>query len=273
MDNRPIGVFDSGLGGLTAVKEIISALPGEDIIYFGDTGRVPYGTRSNETIIKYVRQDIRFLLTHNIKTIVVACGTVSTVALDAARQASNVSLMGVVEPSVAKALKLTKNGRIGVIGTPAAIKSGAYERHLKQNNPELFVINNACPLFVPLVENGYIEQENTVARLVAQEYLAPIKDAGVDTIIMGCTHYPLLTHVISSVMGNDVKLIDPGKEAANVLAATLKEKDMLSDRAYGRHQFYVSDTIDNFAKLGSMFLNEDINGTVKRIDIDSFGEI
>lgn len=269
MDNRPIGVFDSGLGGLTAVKEIIKVLPGEDIIYFGDTGRVPYGTRSTDTIIKYAKQDIRFLLTHNIKTIVIACGTVSTVAINQAREACPVSLMGVVEPSVSKALTSTKNKRIGVIGTSASINSGAYERALKAGDDEAFVINKACPLFVPLVENGYIEKGNKVTTLIAEEYLAPLKEAGIDTLIMGCTHYPLISDIIADYMGSGVTLIDSGFEAANLLAESLKEEDMLSSESSGRLSFFVSDSADNFERLGGMFLNQNINGRVSRIDIET----
>ena len=181
MDNRPIGVFDSGLGGLTTVRQIIEAMPGEDIIYFGDTGRVPYGNRSCETIIRYTKDDIDFLLKHNIKIIIAACGTASSVALPQLYDKYDIKIIGVLEPACEEAVRVTKNGRIGVIGTTGTIKSGKYTELIKNINPKLTVVSNDCPMFVPLVENGYAESE--AARLIAMDYLKPLKEENVDTII------------------------------------------------------------------------------------------
>ena len=193
MDNRPIGVFDSGVGGLTAVRRLHEILPHEDIIYFGDTGRVPYGTRSAETILKYTRQDVRFLRKFDIKAIVVACNTVSATALDIVANETDVPMIGVVWPACAAARAATKTGRIGVIGTPATVRSGVYDRMLKAADPNLAVFMQPCPLLVPLVENGRVHCGDIVAETVVREYLAPIKAQNVDTLILACTHYPLLS--------------------------------------------------------------------------------
>ena len=192
MDQRPIGVFDSGLGGLTAVRELCRLLPGEDVVYFGDTGRVPYGSRSRETIIKYARQDVAFLRTFDLKAILIACGTVSTTALDVLSAENPIPVMGVVEPAARAAARLTRSGNIGLIGTQTSVRSGAYERAIQAENPAVRVIGQPCPLFVPLVENGRFRPGDIVIETVAAEYLAPLKAAGVDTLVLGCTHYPLL---------------------------------------------------------------------------------
>ena len=196
MDKRPIGVFDSGMGGLTVVKEIRRLMPNESIIYFGDTGRVPYGNRGTDTIIKYVKQDINFLKSNDIKAIVVACGTASAVALPAIND-SDVPIIGVVEPTAQYALDTTKNGKIGIIGTTATINSGMYQSLLSAKNG-ITVYEKACPLFVPLAENGYSNSE--VARIVAKDYLWDLKEKGVYTLILGCTHYPLLKNAIKYIM-------------------------------------------------------------------------
>ena len=188
MDHRPIGVFDSGLGGLTAVRELRRLLPGEDIIYFGDTGRVPYGSRSREILVRYARQDVAFLRTFDLKAIVVACGTVSTTALEVLVRENDIPVWGVVEPAAQAAAQATRNGRVGLIGTQATIRSGAYERQIAQENPAIQVLTGACPLFVPLVENGRFRPGDIVAETVAAEYLAPMREAGVDTLVLGCTH-------------------------------------------------------------------------------------
>lgn len=269
MDNRSIGVFDSGLGGLTAVKQIMKELPCESIIYFGDTGRVPYGTRSNETIIKYSQSDINFLLSKDVKVIVVACGTASSVALPVLKKDYDTPIIGVVDAAVNSALSATKNKKIGIIGTPGTIKSGSYEKLIKEINPEIKTFNKACPLFVPLVENGHFETE--VARLVVEEYLADVKSAGVDTLILGCTHYPLLKKTISAFMGETVTLIDAGAEVAKALKLQLGESDCHSDtRDTQQYRYYVSDNIDGFENLGGLFLEKKIDGQVEKIDIEKF---
>ena len=187
MDNRAIGVFDSGLGGLTAVRQLHRVMPNEDIIYFGDTGRVPYGSRGRQTIINYTRQDTAFLTKHDIKAIVVACGTVSSVALDVVKGENTLPMVGVVKPSCYTAMKLTKSNRVGIIGTNGTIHSGSYEAMLHTLDPSVHTIARACPLFVPLVENGRFSPDDPVVQLVVEEYLAEIRDFGVDTLIMGCT--------------------------------------------------------------------------------------
>ena len=260
MRNHPIGIFDSGLGGLTTVREIQRIMPGEDIIYFGDTGRVPYGTRSRETIIRYTKDDIEFLLKHDIKFIIAACGTASSVALPELQDKYDIKIMGVLESACRKAVEVTKNGRIGVIGTSGTVKSGKYTELIKELNPNLEVFSNACPMFVPLVENGYAESE--AAMLIAKDYLNPLKEANVDTLILGCTHYPLLTNVISVIMGEGVTLLSPGALAAEEARVYLEKEDLLSDKECGNSEFYVSDSVENFTQLGSTFLGKTIEGNV-----------
>ncbi|GHV45218.1 glutamate racemase [Clostridia bacterium] len=269
MDNRPIGVFDSGLGGLTVMKELIAALPGESIIYFGDTGRVPYGTRSRETILKYSAQDMNFLMKHDVKMIVIACGTASSVALDYAAVTYDVPVIGVVEATARAAAAATRNGRIGIIGTRGTVTSGSYQRILTASNfdRELTVIPRACPLFVPLVENGYADGE--VARLVARDYLAPLAEAGVDTIILGCTHYPLLKGVISDIMGSETVLIDGGAPVAAAVARLLDERG-LRGAGGADYRYFVSDHTGDFAKLGGMFMEREISDSVMCIDIEAY---
>ena len=269
MDNRAIGVFDSGLGGRTAVKQLMEVLPGEDIVYFGDTGRVPYGTRSENTIIKYVMQDIAFLKTFNIKMIVVACGTASTVALPVVRDKFDICMTGVVDEAAVCAIEATKNNKIGVIATSATIKSDAFKKKIQTLEPNANVFSQACPLFVPLVENGHFDSE--VAMLVAKEYLEPLKEAGVDTLVLGCTHYPLLRGVIQKIMGYDVTLIDVGEAASKHVKRYLEENDMLSPKKEGgKCSYFVSDSVDNFAHLGSLFLERQIGEMVNKIDIEKY---
>ena len=271
MDKRPIGVFDSGLGGLTAVRELMNLMPGEDIVYFGDTGRVPYGSRSTETIIKYAREDAEFLKQFDPKAIVVACGTVSANALDILQQENTVPVLGVVEPAAQAAAEASKNGRIGLIGTGASIRSGAYERALAALRPEAKVFPMACPLFVPLVENGRFRPGDTVAELVVRDYLYPLKEAGVDTLVMGCTHYPLLRDIISAFMGPDVTLIDAGAACARQVGRVLGERRALNMSAWGGMcRYYVSDAVEGFAELASLFLGEDVSQSVEQVDIDEY---
>lgn len=272
MDNRPIGVFDSGLGGLTAVRELLNILPNEDVIYFGDTGRVPYGTRSRETILKYAAQDMAFLRSKNVKMIIAACGTVSSVAGELGK-ALPIPYTGVLHPTALAASLATSNGKIGVIGTSATIRSGSYQKEIHAIDPKLEVYANDCPMFVPLVENDFFDPANPVPRLVAERYLAPLKEQGVDTLIMGCTHYPLLRETIQQVMGPNVVLIDSGRETASYAMTHMQDNGMLSDRKEPGHcTFYVSDSTEGFSKTASLFLNRDVTDHVEYIDIVGFVE-
>ena len=268
LDQRPIGVFDSGLGGLTAVRALRALLPEEDIVYFGDTGRVPYGTRSRETIIKYARQDVAFLRTFDLKAIVIACGTVSTTAIDILSSENPIPVLGVVEPAALAAAKRTTNGRIGLIGTQASIRSGAYERYIHTANPAAQVKAAACPLFVPLVENGRFRPGDIVIETVTAEYLAPLREAGVDTLVLGCTHYPLLEAVIGNYMGPEVALINAGAEGARAVAQALEKEEALARRtAPGRCRYFVSDRVEDFAQLASLFLGWDVTEDVTQVEI------
>jgi len=270
IDNRPIGVFDSGLGGLTAVRRLMEVLPNEDLIYLGDTGRVPYGGKSRETIIKYARQDISFLLRHGVKLVVIACGTVSTNALDVIRDEYDVPVIGVLDAAVVSAVKTTKNKRIGLIGTEASIRSGTYERLIRRLMPDAAVFSKACPLFVPLVENGRTTVGDVVIETVAEEYLAPIRKEGVDTLILGCTHYPLLGSILAKTMGGGVRLISPGAETAVSVAASITREGLTTARTEpGSYSYYVTDRADGFERLASRFLETDIKGTVEQVDLES----
>ncbi|MCO7137871.1 glutamate racemase [[Clostridium] leptum] len=268
MDARPIGVFDSGLGGLTVVKELEALLPGEDIVYFGDTGRVPYGTRSFETIERYARQDMSFLLEMDVKLMIAACGTVSSVAPHVGNDI-DIPFIGVVEPAARKAVEATQNGRVGVIGTTATIQSGAFDSAIHSLASGVSVFQQDCPMFVHLVENGWCTADDPIARLAAERYLGGLKDQEVDTLILGCTHFPILRQVIAQVMGPDVTLINTGAEAARRAAALLKESGQCApaDRKRGRCRFFVSDAVGGFNRTASMFLGRDIREQVSRVDI------
>lgn len=267
MSKKYIGVFDSGLGGLTCVKELMKIMPDEAIVYFGDTGRVPYGSRSDETITKYVKSDIKFLSRFDLKVIVVACGTASAIALPKLDKELPVPTFGVVEAAAIEAVKETKNNKVGIIGTAGSIRSGAYEKIIKEKNPEIKTKAVACPLFVPLVESGKTDGE--VVRLIAEEYLTPVKEAGVDTLILGCTHYPLLKNVIQEIMGPDVTLIDPGSVTASYVKEYLKNAELLSGGT-AEYKFFVSDYPDNFKKLATDFLQREINDEIQKINIEEY---
>ncbi len=266
MSEKYIGVFDSGLGGLTCVKELMEILPDEPIVYFGDTGRVPYGSKSNETIIKYVKSDINFLETFDLKMIIIACGTASAIALPQIKNELAVPTFGVVDAAANAAVSATKNNKIGIIGTKGSIRSGAYVEKIKEKNPEIEATGIACPLFVPLVEEGKTKGE--VVRLIAEEYLAPMKSAGVDTLILGCTHYPLLKDIIGEIMGKGVTLIDPGKVTASCVKEYL-EKNNLKAKS-GDYKFFVSDYPDGFKKLAADFLQREIEEKIEKIDIEKY---
>jgi len=270
MDRRAIGVFDSGLGGLTSLRELKRLLPGEDLVYFGDTGRVPYGTRGKDTILRYARQDVAFLRTFHPKAIVVACNTVSANALPELQAASEVPVFGVLTPAALAAAKVTRNGKVGLIGTAASIRSGAYERELSRLAPDVEVMARACPLFVPLVENGRCRRGDRVAELVAEDYLAELRAWGADTLIMGCTHYPLLAGVIGGVMGPFVQLIDSGAAGAAAAVEALRSRGMLSDRDRGTSRYFVSDSTEDFARLAGIFLGESVTDSVERVEIQNY---
>ncbi|MCL2401864.1 MAG: glutamate racemase [Oscillospiraceae bacterium] len=269
MNARPIGVFDSGLGGLTTVKKLSEFLPGEDIIYLGDTGRVPYGSRSKETIIRYASQDAEFLAGFDIKAMVIACNTACTSAFDVLDRSYDMPVYEVVSAPARTAALSTKNGKIGVIGTNATIRSGAYEAAIKSVNPDLEVFSAACPLFVPLVENGRYGAEDIAALAIAEDYLLPLREKGIDTLILGCTHYPLLRGVIAKIMGSDVMLVDSGAETARLVAGDLSGRDMLSQNpGRGNVRYFVTDSADGFATLASRFLESNVCGLVEQITLE-----
>lgn len=268
MDDRPIGVFDSGLGGLTVLKELMAQLPNENIVYFGDTARLPYGTRSREAIIKYSIQCFRFLLSKNIKAVVIACGTASSMALQAVKETFDIPVIGVIEPGAEAAVRITRNNKIGIIGTQATIASGAYPRIINQLNPGIETLSVACRLFVPIVEEGWSDTE--IAYLTAEEYLKDLKLWGADTIILGCTHYPLLINTISKIMGPEVTLVNPGADTARQVKEMLAHRDMLrEDEDAGRYLYYLSDFSQRFKQIGSSFLNKDIEYPEK-VDIENY---
>lgn len=268
MDRRPIGVFDSGLGGLTAVRELARIMPEEDLIYFGDTGRVPYGSRSGETIIHYARQDVAFLNTFSPKAIIIACGTVSTTALEVLQRESAIPIFGVVEPAARAAARLTRNGRVGLIGTEASIRSGAYERALAALEPRVEILARACPLLVPLVENGRFQPGDSVAETVVAEYLEPMKKGKIDTLVLGCTHYPLLRPILAAYLGAEISLVDVGEQCARWTADQLLARGLRTERkGPGSRRYFVSDSPVGFCRQASRFLGEDITADVKQIDI------
>ncbi len=262
MNRDAIGVFDSGLGGLTAVKALNQILPNENIIFFGDTARVPYGTRSRQTILRYTKEDVAFLRRHPVKMIIAACGTVSSM-LGTDSPVSDIPFTGVVYPAAKKASEVTQNGRVGVIGTPATIKSGSYETALHNMNSKIDVTAMPCPLLVHLVEYGYTDRNNQITRLAAEEYLTPIRNAGVDTLIMGCTHYPIIKEIIADIMGESVTLLSAGEEAAQYAKLCLEERDLLTDSTETGHNiYYVSDSVSSFRENAKNFLADAAHGQV-----------
>lgn len=265
---QAIGVFDSGIGGLTVVRQLVRLLPNENVIYLGDTARVPYGNKSPETVRQYARQSTNFLLSHDVKLIIVACNTVSAVALDSVEQMSNVPVIGMISPGANGALKSSKNGRIGIIGTRATIQSQAYELELKKQSAdrEIWKITQACPLFVPIAEEGW--HKHPATRLIAEEYLSPLKHAGIDTLILGCTHYPMLYGMISTIMP-EVALIDSGKESAIVAKDILTKNSLESNEQDNLSQLkcFVTDKPTNFSQVAERFLGFQIPD-IQQISID-----
>lgn len=267
MDNRPIGVFDSGIGGLTVLKEISEQLPYEDIIYFGDTARVPYGTRSKETVIKYSFQCINFLISKDIKLVVIACNTATASALEEVSKYFDIPIIGVVMPGVVSATETTQNDKIGIIGTTSTVNSGAYQEAIRAINEKSEVIGVACPLFVPIVEEGW--QDTEVARLTSEKYLLELKEHEIDTLVLGCTHYPILKYTISKVM-SDVNLINPAFETAKQVKLLLENKNLLTtSKDKPKKSFYVSDDPEKFRRIGGNILNKNIMH-VEKIDIEDF---
>ena len=268
-DNRPIGIFDSGLGGLTVMREIIKLMPNENIVYFGDTGRVPYGTRSRETITKYAVQDEKFLIGQNVKLIVAACGTVSSVAA-ATGTTLPVPFFEVISHTVKAAVKATKTGKIGVIGTSATINSDEHKRQILKLLPDAEVTCNSCTLFVPFVEEGWISPDDAVVTGMVKKYLEPMLEAEVDTLILGCTHYPILSPVISRIMGEKVSLINAGEATAAAVQEYLNSNSAKNDGTRcGEHSFFVSDKTSSFEVTAQMLLGKQINqNEVNQVDID-----
>ncbi len=255
-----IGVFDSGLGGLTVVRELIHHLPNEKIVYFGDTARVPYGTKSSETIIRYAREIVRVLLKYKVKMVVVACNTASSLALDVLRKEFDLPLLGVIEPGARKAVEMTRNKKVGIIATSSTVKSGKYAKMIVRLDPRIEVVAQACPLFVPLVEEGWYD--HAVTYEVAREYLRDLKQKKIDTLILGCTHYPMLKQVLHNVMGAQVQLVDSATEVAlQVKALLTKSRHLRTRLGPGRHVFIVSDEPSQFQRLGTRFLD----GGVKNV--------
>jgi glutamate racemase len=263
---KAIGIFDSGVGGLTVLKEIVRVLPQEDTVYLGDTARVPYGTKSPETVTRYARQIAAFLVGRDIKLLVVACNTASAVALETLQAELSIPVVGVIEPGARRAVAVSTSGRVGVIGTEGTIRSSAYAKAIKRLNPDIEVVTQACPLFVPLVEEGWTDNE--VARLTARTYLAPLQQQGVDTLVLGCTHYPLLKEMIGEVMGPDVSLVDSAAETARTVATILAEQQLQRpETEKGNHHFFVTDIPAGFIRVGNRFLGGQL-GDVYQVNLE-----
>ncbi len=256
MNNKPIGVFDSGIGGLTVYKALKDKMPHESMIYLGDTARLPYGSKSAGAIIKFSEENARFLLNKKVKLIVIACNSSSSYGVAYLQNKLDIPVIGVIEPGAEEAVKYSK-GKIGVVGTTATISSKAYEKAIIEKNPDIEIITRDCPLFVPLVEEGWIEHK--VTRLVIEEYLLPLKEQGIDSLVLGCTHYPVLKDVISDVIGKDIRLIDSGKATAEKVYSILKSFGWLNNsKKQGEDEFYVSDFPERFRKVGEIFLKRNI---------------
>lgn len=264
IQNRPIGIFDSGIGGLTVLKEILRVLPEENTIYLGDTARVPYGIRSAETVIRYSFENTRFLSSKDIKILVVACNTASSVSLDAIKSRVSIPVVGVIEPGAKAAVKASRSKKIGVIGTEATIRSNSYTKAIKGIDESIEVIGMSCPLFVPLVEEGWTDGQ--IAALVAEKYLSDLKKRDVDTVVLGCTHYPLLKQVIAEVMGAEVQLIDSAIEISQEINIILEDLGIKRvSRSPSFREFYVTDVPERFLKVGEKFLGQQIDHIEKII--------
>ena len=256
-----IGVFDSGVGGLTVLQQLIDVLPHEHLIYLGDTARYPYGSKSAETVCRYALENSEFLVDKGIKMLVVACNTAAAVALDALSEPFDVPVIGVIEPGARQAVKQTRNRKVGIIGTEGTIASGAYTRALKQLAPALEIYTRACPLFVPLAEEGWVDNE--VARQAAALYLTSLKRSGIDTLVLACTHYPLLAGAIAEVMGEKVTLIDSARTTAEAVRETLVHYGLMRRSGAGSTSFFVTDVPDRFTKVGGRFMGHRIESAVR----------
>lgn len=267
---KPIGVFDSGIGGLTVVKRLMSVLPKESIVYFGDTARVPYGSKSNETVIEYSIQNTKFLLTKNVKAVVVACNTASSIALNELRRNFDIPIIGMIEPGALSAVNSTRRKKIGVIGTRATISNKAYSRAINEINSAIEVFEKACPLFVPLAEEGWIKHKATYE--IAEEYLRELREKEIDTLVLGCTHYPILSEVIQKVMGEKVQLIDSGVASSEVVREELRRIGLETNSAVpGNAFFYVSDIPTTFKQVAELFLGKEIKEVVK-VDVSELSK-
>jgi glutamate racemase len=268
--NSPIGVFDSGIGGLTVAREIMRQMPEERIVYFGDTARVPYGNKSQETVIRFTGQIIRFLLTKDVKAIVIACNTATAYALDVVERELQLPIVGVIHAGAKIAAESTRNGKIGVIGTEGTIRSGGYTKAIKSMKPGVEVTGKPCPLLVPLVEEGLLH--DSVTDEIASRYLSELKGKYIDTLVLGCTHYPLLRSTIGRLMGPEVTLVNPAYETALELKQILEDKNLICNKeetAEEKHCFYVSDLAEKFTSFASSILPEDVRET-KQINIEEY---
>ncbi|HTK32384.1 MAG TPA: glutamate racemase [Candidatus Saccharimonadaceae bacterium] len=257
-DPRPIGVFDSGLGGLTAVRELLRTLPAESIVYFGDTARLPYGAKSRDTVTRFSLEIAAFLVRQNVKAMLVACNTASSYALDTLSARLDIPVVGVIEPAARAAAAASPRGRIGVLGTLATVTSGAYPRALETLAPGANVISRACPMFVPLIEEGWLQ--HPVMRQVAEEYLVELRAADLESVILGCTHYPLIAPLLAELLGPTVRLVDSGAEAARAMAALLGERGQLAS-GKAEHHFFLSDERLDFARVARGFLGRELPPT------------
>jgi glutamate racemase len=267
MKHLPIGIFDSGVGGLTVLREVRERLPREDVIYLGDTARVPYGTKSQATVERYASEDAAFLDRKGVKLIVVACNTASALAGRHLHQEFGLPLLSVIGPGARAAAEATRAGRIGVIATEATVESGAYEQRIREacGGRQVEVFSRACPLFVPLAEEG--ETDSQLARLAAEQYLAPLRGQGIDTLVLGCTHYPLLKRVIVETMGDGVRLVDSAEETAKEVARLLEQNELLNDRVgRGESRFYVTDAARRFHRIAERFLGEPL-GHLEAVEV------
>jgi len=256
--SQKIGVFDSGVGGLTVVKALMQRLPAEDLVYLGDTARVPYGTKSAEVVTRYSLLNARFLLGHDLKALVVACNTASAASLPVLQRELPIPVLGVVGPGAQAAARATRTGRVGIVGTPGTIRSEAYQRALREALPEIQIVARACPLFVPLAEEGWTEASDAVVRGVAQRYLGDLARGEIDTLVLGCTHYPLLREAIAEVMGPAVSLVDSAEATAAAVAELLAGKDLLRPSGQGSARYFVTDLPERFAEVGARFLGRPI---------------
>ena len=263
MNENAIGVFDSGIGGLTVVKELVKLMPEENLVYFGDTARVPYGSHSAETVKLFARQDMEFLLSMNVKAVLVACGTASSTSLDMLREMTDIPVVGVISAAAAKAASSSKNKKIAVLATNATISSHAYKKAIEKVDPSCTVYEKACPLFVPLIENGYADNDNPVSRQIALDYLGELAKTDIDTVILGCTHYPVFKRVIGSIF-EDAAIIEAGKEAALEMASILRSSDMCAAPGnIPKREYFVSETTESFNAVSELFLGENIGESIK----------